>query len=195
MSNFSTRNLVCVRSKTVKMMVDSQNSSNNKENLPTTSKRTIHSRNNSNVKRIRYDFSSTDSDVDENVKSAASGTTDNGKKRKVRKHLWERNVRKTKRTEGKVYINVKGLTVLEKKIGRNCNCKRQCFDRIGAEACRKIFSDFYAIPSKNLQDAYLYGNIQRTDVVRRRPRSEEGNMRYSAFSYVVSPVINTILIL
>ncbi|CAH1099985.1 unnamed protein product, partial [Psylliodes chrysocephalus] len=70
-------------------------------------------------------------------------------------------------------------------MGPNCNCKNRCFENVGEECCKRIFSDFYSISIKDLQDSYLYGLIKRCDVSRQRPRSGEGKTKASTFSYKV----------
>lgn len=110
-------------------------------------------------------------------------TPQTGKKRLQRKVLWKKNVRKLKRTEGKCYVNTVGSVVAEKTLGENCNCTRKCFDKIG-EGCESIFTEFYKLPSKNLQDSYLYGLIKRRAVERMRPRL--GCRQSKASSYIYS---------
>lgn len=117
-----------------------------------------------------------------------------GKKRKNRVKLWQRNIRKAARTSGSTYKNPKGTVVPAKEMGANCNCKKRCFENVGEECCRRIFSDFYSISNKDLQDSYLYGLIKRCDVSRQRPRSGEGKTKASTYSYKV-PARNTPTIL
>lgn len=125
------------------------------------------------------------SDGAENQTGTTERTPHAGKKRKIRKSLWQRNVRKAKRTAGARYKNTKGEEVAEKHMGAGCNCKNRCFEKVGEECCKKIFSDFYLMSSKDLQDSYLYGLLKRVDVSRQRPRSGEGKPKSSTFSYEV----------
>ncbi|KAK4882471.1 hypothetical protein RN001_005790 [Aquatica leii] len=68
-------------------------------------------------------------------------------------------------------------------MGENCNCKLKCFVNIGPEGCKAIYTNFYGISSKDLQDAYLYGLIKRDSVNRQRPRSGEGQAKSSTYLY------------
>lgn len=111
-------------------------------------------------------------------------TPQTGKKRLQRKVLWKKNVRKLKRTEGKIYVNTAGSEVAEKTLGENCNCTRKCFDKIG-EGAEVIFTEFYKLSSKNLQDSYLYGLIKRAPVERRRPRAGCRQSKVSSYVYSV----------
>lgn len=108
-----------------------------------------------------------------------------GKKRLVRKTSWKRNIQKARRTKGEPYINVAGIHKPGKHIGSNCHCKLKCINEIGHESCEKIFRDFCAMASKDLQDAYLYGNIFKSEVQRARPRSGDGNKKNGTFTYKV----------
>lgn len=76
-----------------------------------------------------------------------------GKKRKNRVKLWQRNIRKAARTSGSTYKNPKGTVVPAKEMGPNCNCINRCFENVGKECCKRIFSDFYSISIKDLQDS------------------------------------------
>lgn len=131
------------------------------------------------------DTSQENENYDEAQPGTSAATPQVGKKRLQRQSLWKRNIRKVKKTLGKSYTNTTGLLVAEKKIGENCNCIKKCFDKIGEEGCNQIFAKFYAISSKDLQDAYLYGLIRRKLVARKRPRSGDGPGKWSSFSYVV----------
>ncbi|CAH1230739.1 unnamed protein product [Diabrotica balteata] len=61
--------------------------------------------------------------------------------------------------KGEPYLTIAGVYKPGKHIGTNCNCKLKCFEEIGHENCTKIFRDFCAMGTKDLQNAYLYGNI------------------------------------
>lgn len=135
--------------------------------------------------------SSSDSDPPqaENYTNEQPGTSHGkqvGRKRLQRKSLWSRNIRKEKKTQGKSYTNTANSLVPDKKIGENCNCKNKCFDKIEHIGCNQIFTNFYTIPSKDLQDAYLYGAINRKLVARKRPRSGDGSDKNSSFIHTVS---------
>nr|CAH7737617.1 unnamed protein product [Callosobruchus chinensis] len=77
-----------------------------------------------------------------------------------------------------------GSVVTGKTQGENCNCPKKCFDKIG-EDVGLIFSEFYKLPSKNLQDSYLYGLMKRKHVERTRPRSGSRQPKVSSYVYAV----------
>lgn len=116
-------------------------------------------------------------DGSDQIPGILDSTSQQGKKRLVRKKSWKRNIQKASRTKGEPYINVAGIPKPGKHIGSNCRCNLKCFDEIGQESCEKIFRDFCAMASKDLQDAYLYGNIFKLGVQRARPRSGDGNKK------------------
>lgn len=121
----------------------------------------------------------------ENRYQTASNTPQTGKKKLLRKALWRRNIQKNKRVKGEPYVNVAGILKPGQNIGNNCNCKLKCFDNIGHEGCTEIFRNFYAMISKDLQDAYLYGLIEKIEVQRKRPRSGDGHGKNASFVYKV----------
>lgn len=133
--------------------------------------------------------SSSDSDGDSaeesNQPEPSHRIPQSGRKRLQRKLLWQRTVNKMKRTEGKTYINTAGSAVAEKTQGERCNCAKRCFEKIG-DGCETIFTEFYKLPSKNLQDSYLYGLMKKKVIERRRPRMDNRQPKASTFVYWVS---------
>lgn len=128
-------------------------------------------------------FEGTNSDIDvdfvpsENSEVSSDSETPNlkthkGKKRISREKFWGRNIRKTKRSQGKPYVSVRGKAVDSKNIGDDCRCRLKCFQRVDAELRRKIFDEFYKLENKDLQDAYLAGHISVRNIARNRSRSE-----------------------
>ena len=71
----------------------------------------------------------------------------------------------------------------------------QCFDKIGAMGCAKIFRDFYAISTKDLQDAHLYGLLHSKPVERKRPRSGEQHGKGFSYIYQVNNLLLLLLVL
>ncbi|GBP69397.1 hypothetical protein EVAR_54816_1 [Eumeta japonica] len=83
---------------------------------------------------------------------------------------YKRNVIKKARVQGKEYINHKNNQVNKVEIGPACNCKKKWYDKVTEEEDRiSIFGKFYDM-SKNEQDIYLQGLIERRDVARRRSK-------------------------
>lgn len=143
------------------------------------------------------DSSESDEDLAETFNEAgvpgpSNKTPQTGRKRLQRRVLWKRNIIKSRRAEGKSYVNTAGTVVAEKTLGEPCNCSKKCFDKIG-EGCRLIFAAFYNLPSKNLQDSYLYGLIKRRPVKRKRPRVGCRESRLSSFVYTVISIFKYFL--
>ncbi|GFO24751.1 hypothetical protein PoB_005125600 [Plakobranchus ocellatus] len=76
------------------------------------------------------------------------------RKRKRKPEIWLQNVRSKKIAAGEPYINKSGKHVPGRSIGNSCSCKKRCFEQVGEENIQKTFSQFYQLPSKDLQDAY-----------------------------------------
>ena len=70
-------------------------------------------------------------------------------------------------------------------LGEDCNCKLKCFSNISNEERKVIFENFYSLPSKDVQDAYLYGLIKQKIVKRRRPRSGDRPQKDASYDYMV----------
>lgn len=85
---------------------------------------------------------------------------------KTRKRLrnegkWARNERKTKRAKGEEYISQKGILVPQKQMTPgSCPCPLKCHEVINMERQVKIFKDFYALGSFDLQSAFLFSSIK-----------------------------------
>lgn len=130
---------------------------------------------------------SEDSEIDES--NTPNLKKQKGKKRLRRENQWRRNVRKKRLTAGEKHVNTKDVTVLEKRMGNPCNCKRKCFEKVRAEIRNKIFTAFYNMPSKDLQDSYLCGNISVKKVLRHRKRTVQHNKPKSVYcEFMVSNI-------
>ena len=120
--------------------------------------------------------------------SSSSGSTPVRPRKRPRKpELWERNISKSKRAKGEAYLSqTTGRVVEAAKPGPPCSCRRQCFSKFTEEEKTKIFSGFWGLGNKSVQDAYLHGLIRVRKVARRRPRNTESCPREATFVYVVS---------
>ena len=121
--------------------------------------------------------------------SSSSSTPARPRKRKPQPELWKRAVAKTKCARGASYTSpVSGEAVEARTQGPPCECKKKCFDKFTGEQLSRIFSCFWELGEKNVQDAYLHGLIRVRKVARARPRNEGSarTPRTSSFVYVVS---------
>lgn len=109
-----------------------------------------------------------------------------GKKRKSDPTSWGRSVRKMKSARGEAFVNSKGKHISEKNVGPPCQCKKKCFEILGEENINRIFTEFYNMGDKGLQDSHLFGLIQTKPVARKRSRSgARGDYRQSTYAYTV----------
>ena len=119
--------------------------------------------------------------------SSSSATPLRPRKRKRRPETWKRNVAKVKRAKGEEYISPTTGKVIEgAKQGPPCTCQRKCFERFSEAELSRIFTCFWELGDKNVQDAYLHGLIRVKKVERRRPRRSHCKDRNATFVYVVS---------
>ena len=111
------------------------------------------------------------------------------RKRRRQPELWKKNVAKSKRARGESYISPStGNVVASAKPGPPCKCKRKCYTKFSDDEKTKIFSLFWELGDKAVQDAYLHGLIRVKKVGRRRPRTEceSSSPREATYVYVVS---------
>lgn len=149
-----------------------------------------HNLNIRNLARISTDSSDSEVEAPSTANTKLSETPHKGKKRLQRRNMWTRNIRKQSRIHGDEYVGTSGAVVQKKELGPNCECRLKCFQKIDAAMRKKIFDDFYSIPSKELQDSYLYGLIILQPVARHRPRSGDGYVKHVSYNYLVSKNVN-----
>ncbi|CAG9763534.1 unnamed protein product [Ceutorhynchus assimilis] len=71
----------------------------------------------------------------------------------------EKKKRQIKRNLGCKYESSRGKTVLDRKIGPSCNCKKKCRERLlGKET--DIFNSFWNLGNYKAQNTYLFGSIK-----------------------------------
>ena len=121
--------------------------------------------------------------------SSSSSTPVRPKKRRRHPESWKRNLTKAKRAKGEEYVSpATGKTVEAVKQGPPCTCKRKCYGKFTDMELKRIFSCFWELSDKSVQDAYLHGLIRVRKVERRRPRTSHCTPRAAAFIYVVRPL-------
>ncbi|XP_046978830.1 uncharacterized protein LOC124544358 isoform X1 [Vanessa cardui] len=112
--------------------------------------------------------------------------TKNGKvvKRRTRNpEEWHKQKQKRLRIAGLEYINANGKVVPPKQPGPDCNCRRQCFQKVPDDVRLKTFQGFYAMKTHDEQNAYLFGLMRQVDVKRKRVKSS--SRRTCTFEYFV----------
>ena len=125
-------------------------------------------------------------DVEQQDQEVQHAKTVRPRKRKRNPQSWKHNKRKSSIVAGVPYTNYKGKPLPGKAIRQGCTCKKQCFDRLGEQNIQQIFEEFYKLPSKNVQDAYLFGCVKTKPPARRRPRDGSKGNRTNTFSYTVN---------
>ena len=121
--------------------------------------------------------------------SSSSSTPARPKKRLLRPEAWKRNVARAKRARGETYTSPSsGKEVAAAEQGPPCKCSRKCYEKFSKEELTKLFTCFWELAEKNVQDAYLHGLIRVKKVQRRRPRGDPSKVATprSCFVYVVS---------
>lgn len=93
--------------------------------------------------------------------------------------------RSRQKNAGQQYINSSGVLHIAKTVGPDCNCKRKCFELVKEEHRDNICKSFWNLGNFNSQNAYLYGNINSYNPLRRYTASAESR-RQTSFSYHVT---------
>lgn len=96
---------------------------------------------------------------------------------------WHKQKQKRLRIAGLEYVNANGKIVPPKQPGSDCNCRRQCFQKIPEEIRLKTFQGFYSMKTHDEQNAYLFGLMRQVDVKRKRVKSS--SRRTCTFEYYV----------
>ena len=120
--------------------------------------------------------------------SSTSGTPKITRKRKRNPDLWKKSVAKAKRARGETYLSsTTGKEVAAVCQGGPCSCKKLCYSKFTDDERQRIFTLFWELGDKSIQDAYLHGLIRVRKIARRRARkSAEVKSRSASFIYVVS---------
>lgn len=110
---------------------------------------------------IEVESSSDEDIVTENLDSAEQN-----------KGEYMQQINKIKRNTGQKYYTKRGKFIPKKKFeSKSCNCSKKCIERINETQRIEIFDKFWNIGDFNKQNVFLYYNVQRETVNRRRPRN------------------------
>lgn len=118
---------------------------------------------------------------DENV------TRRQGRKRK--RGMSRQTAEKKRRNGGKKYTSYrgKGKENLEKVLGADCNCKRQCFTRFTEDERRNIFNAFWEMKNFNLQNSYIFGCLEVKRKNRStKPKNCDSRRSHTVYYYIMS---------
>lgn len=112
-----------------------------------------------------------------------------GRRRHRNPEDWERNVRKKKRNSGEEYTSVHGRLVPAKNLDDDPECCQPRGNRRGPGHCRyreindderrALFETFWNLASYDLQNAHLFGLIERGHARHRRPPPDGGELTRS----------------
>lgn len=131
-------------------------------------------------------LSDSESDGDEQEQTVV---TKKAVKKRVRDETkWKRNIAKKRKAEGKSYIGIKNKSKClkgERKTGKNCDCKFECFTKINDIAKQDILTMFNNIGNKEKQDIFLGGQIVIKKVARSRSTLGEGPKRSCSCEYTI----------
>lgn len=110
------------------------------------------------------------------------GASRKGRKRKLQKNQWKRNVAKAKRNKGEAYIDAKGMQITARsmKIGCEGKCRYQC-NKIEDHKRSQIFGKYWGIGDVNRQRQYVASCMSKSQPQYRRVK--EGTARNVNYEY------------
>lgn len=108
-----------------------------------------------------------------------------GRKRKRGFKNQERIQRQRIHGEEHISNRGKGKVINKKEPGPPCKCKRMCFDKVPEEDRQKMFQNFWAMDTYNLQNSYLFGCLQNKKIIRRTKKTSSPSRRSCSILYSV----------
>lgn len=96
-------------------------------------------------------------------------------------------VQKNKRLSGEEYVSIRTGAIVPAKRNDNlsCSCKNKCTQKFSLDEKQQCLEKLHGFQSKNLQDTYLMGLIDRKPPSRRRSKSDAPLKRDNIFVYHV----------
>ena len=95
-------------------------------------------------------------------------------KRRKNEAEWKKTVAKTWRNTGQEYVarNTKKV-MAARRVGEPCECPEGCFEKLGEEAVRCVYNEYWKMGDFNAQSAYIMMRVKSKDV--RGTRVGEGS--------------------
>ena len=91
------------------------------------------------------------------------------RKRSRHPDTWKKTTAKKGHNLGQAYRSLAtGKPVEKRRIGPPCKCKKKCFDAVGQENIKAIFTSFYESGSWDIQTSYIQKQVTERQPKRRR---------------------------
>ena len=102
-------------------------------------------------------------------------------KRRKNEEEWKKTVSKRRRNTGQEYVahNTKKV-MTARRVGEPCECPKGCFEKLGEEAVRCVFNEYWKMGDFNTQSAYIMTRVKSKDV--KETRVGEGSRRKATVS-------------
>lgn len=100
-----------------------------------------------------------------------------GRKRQKNPKRWKANIRKKARAEGVGYRRKSGKLKSPRKAGHRCHCSKKCFEKVNEEERKHLLLQFNHIGNHSMQNQYLRGLIEATDIKRRGAGGRDGTAK------------------
>jgi len=100
------------------------------------------------------------------------------RKRQRRKHTWQKNIRKMKRTKGEQYVSDTTHKVVKARSVKPVNCSKcrlKCNEKVSEEQRQALCTEFYALNSWEAQTAYLVQSIMQFEPARRATKNMQSD--------------------
>lgn len=96
-----------------------------------------------------------------------------------------------KRDNGQAYVGVTNKQVQECKFGP-CECKNECYDKVGLDEIKLLFDSYWAMKSHDLQSKFIRKWVTESDAKCSRLKEQESHSK-KIKDHAVS-VDNTVLV-
>ncbi|KAL5246297.1 hypothetical protein ACI65C_013705 [Semiaphis heraclei] len=129
----------------------------------------------------------------EEEQPTSSTSTRIGKKRKINKSNWQRNITKKCRSEGVEHISLRNkIIVPPRTTGPDCHCNQKCFTNVSDDQKMNLLAIFNNIGDKNKQDTYLAGLVRVNPVIRQRKRDGSRSSKTCSVKYEIKSGLDII---
>lgn len=93
---------------------------------------------------------------------------------------WSCKSKKRLRDSGEAYISrFTEKEVAARVVGPSCDCSAKCYEKVGEDNIKVIFTNYWALKSHDLQSHYIHNRVQVIDVKRGRVKGRESRRKAS----------------
>ncbi|XP_039283499.1 uncharacterized protein LOC111052342 isoform X2 [Nilaparvata lugens] len=107
------------------------------------------------------------------------------RKRKRKTHMKQVDLRKKRRNEGRAYQTKSGKNIPGRTLGEMCKCPLKCHEKVTEDQKLVLFNAFWDMGNFNMQNAYLFGCIEKIPIKRRYCQNPEASYKQNTFIFKI----------